>query len=490
MTQSNRVQLTHVREVTPGTTPNTPRMRKARMTGESLKFTPIFNDSEEIRDDRMNVAPTKVGESSDGGINIEWSYPDPDSPLSDWIESAFFNGWVNSPTFFNDGTADSVITAVTDSSDTYTVAAGGAAVVAGHLVRMTGFTNAANNGIFKATTGTGTTIVVAGTPTLTDEAAPPATARIKVVGFQGASGDITAAAGGLASSSLDFTTLGLSVGQWIKVGGSAASDKFANTPANNDWARITAIAQSALTLDNKPSGWGVDNGASKTIKVWFGDRIKNGTTMKSQTLERGFLGQSVPTYIKQAGMVVNTMDITVASRAKATGSFTFMGMSSAESTTPLDASPDAATTGAVMSGSVNVGRIAENGAPIASPNWMREFMLSINNNLRALEAIDSAAPVAIRDGECTVTGKNTMYFGDDTLYAKFLAGTITSLNARIQKNSQAMVWQVPAVTYNGDGNPSAAGKNQDVLLPLSWKASIDATLNAQVLLDRLEYFES
>ena len=76
---------------------------------------------------------------------------------------------------------------------------------------------------------------------------------MKVVGFQAASGDITATATGLGSTSLDFTTLGLAVGQWIKIGGSATADKFA-TAALNSTARITAIAATALTLDHLPHG--------------------------------------------------------------------------------------------------------------------------------------------------------------------------------------------------------------------------------------------
>ena len=58
---------------------------------------------------------------------------------------------------------------------------------------------------------------------------------VKVVGFQGATGDVTATATGLGSTLLDFTTLGLSAGQWIWVGGDTSGVKFA-TAACNGWA--------------------------------------------------------------------------------------------------------------------------------------------------------------------------------------------------------------------------------------------------------------
>ncbi|TIU92904.1 MAG: hypothetical protein E5W09_27150, partial [Mesorhizobium sp.] len=66
---SNRTRMTVVEEVTLGITPVTPRMRTARFTGETLAFRPTFVTSEEIRDDRMNSDPIKIGETNSGPIN-------------------------------------------------------------------------------------------------------------------------------------------------------------------------------------------------------------------------------------------------------------------------------------------------------------------------------------------------------------------------------------------------------------------------------------
>jgi hypothetical protein len=451
---ANRTQVATVRESTLGTTPATPRMRSARITGESLQFAQQFIDSDELRSDRMLGDPIKVMASSSGSINFEVAYPVDNSPESDFLRSAMYSTWVNAPAFDNDATADSVITDAGTVANTYAVASGGASAVLGHLVRATGFTNAANNfpAGFRVASSTATTIV--GTALgLTAETAPPATARLKVIGFQGASGDITATATGLGSTALDFTTLGLAVGQWIKIGGSGAAFKFANVAANNDWARITAIAADALTLDNRPTGWNTDNGAGKTINVYFGDYIRNGVTQTSLSIEKGFLDQSVPTYIVTTGMVVDQYDVTLTSKQKINGSVAFLGMGGSQSTTALDASVDAPTTGQVMAANANVGRLADGGSQIISPNWAREIKFTIKNNNRQLEAVDAASPVGINPGECNVSGTITTYFGDNTLLAKFYAGSTTSISSRIAKNNQALIWTFPHVLYKGGGNP-------------------------------------
>lgn len=486
MTQTNRVQVATVRETTTGVTPGSPRTRKLRYTGESLTYSPEFVDSDEIRDDRMNADPILVMRASAGGVNVEMSYPVDDSPLSDLLRSTMFSTWSSTPARDNDGVADSVITDIGTTANTL-VCLTGASFVIGHLVRHTGFAQAANNGLFPVTTGGATSYVSTGSGWVA-ETAPPAAARAKVVGLQGASGDLVAAADGITSTALNFTTLGLQVGQWIDVGGTATAFRFA-TAANNGWARIVGIAANKLTLDNLPTGWAVDAGTGKTLRIWIGDTIKNGVAKTSLSIEKGFLGQAVPNYLLYQGMVVNTAEVTITSRQKVTASFAFTGMAGAQSTTSVDAVPDDFTTNLVMAANANVGRLAEAGAVLSSPNWARSLTFQVNNNLRTIEAVNAQSPVDVREGECTVTGRVETYFGDATLLSKFYAGTPTSLNTRVEKAGQAMIFAFPRVTYRGDGNPQAGGKNQDVMLPLSWQSSKDPLTGCHVQIDRFEYFE-
>ena len=168
MAESNRTQIILAKQPAFGSAP-TVTARKVRVTGESMRANRSFERSEELRADRMVDDTALVGESATGGFGSEAYYGEPTIGL---YENALFNTFAAAASIENSA-ADTEITQVTDSTDTFTVASGGAAFKAGHLIRTTGFTNAANNGIFKVSSSTSTTVVAAGTPSLTDEAAPP-----------------------------------------------------------------------------------------------------------------------------------------------------------------------------------------------------------------------------------------------------------------------------------------------------------------------------
>lgn len=491
MASSNRTRLTSVIESTVGTTPTTPRMREMTVTGEGLNLRPMFVDPAELRSDRMTGDSILVGQQSDGTINYEMTYPLPNTPKDVDIRSALYAAWTQMAERDNDGTADSVITDVATLNTVLTVTTG-TAFVASQLVRLTGFGVTGNNGVFACTTGSATVPRFVGSG-ITNETAPPAAARVKVVGFIGASGDITATATGLGSTSLNFTTLGLVVGQWIKIGGTGSGNRFA-TEALNTWVRVTAIAAAALTCDNLPSAWTTDSGTSKTIKVWIGDTVKNGTTQVGQTIEKGFLGQDTPTYIVYAGDVVNTYEITIPAQEKVTVAVSYLGMSGSESTTSLDVSPDAPpalATYPVFAGSVNVARIGEAGLALGSPNFCRSLSININNNNTPIIANTSTSAVGITGHEATVTGNVSTYFGSRALLTKFYAGTPTSIVAILAKSPQALIVNIPRAIYTGGGLPNASGKNQEIMLDLTFRASKDETVtNALITMDRFEYYEA
>lgn len=485
---SNRLRMTWCDELTPGVLPENPRMRTVRLTGESLQYKPVFVQSEEIRADRMNSDPIKVNVQSQGAVNGELSFPPDGSPFFSWLRSLLSAPWTLRPSRDNDGAAGSVISDVAGATGVVTVVAG-AAFAAGHLVRLSGFAEAANNGLFAITTGSATVPAV-GADKLVDEAAPPATARIAVVGFEGAAGDIKTVADGITTTALDFTTFGLKVGQWIKIGGTGAAFRF-DAEGLNTFARVVAVSANKITLDNLPVTWAANAGAGKTIRVFYGDTIRNGVDLFTGTLERGFMSQAQPTYIVQSSMAVGQGEFTFEAEQIAKWVMTFSGTTGDQSTVSLDDTPDPETSNPVMAAAVNVGRIAENGVAVGGPNFVQSFKLTVNNNLRMINAIrsdDKVGPVAIGQGSFDVQVEVTTYFGSNALLSKLFAGTPTNISTRIEKDSQALIFAVPRYVYT-DGAVSAGGKNQDVMLPLTGQASKDPLTNAHLIVDRFEYYE-
>jgi hypothetical protein len=226
MSSANRTQIASVVESTLGTTPGTPRMRLRTVTGESLNFSPTFVDpiGSSLRSHDGRPDPDRHAELAAGSI----------TSLTTRIRRRrrmlIFSRHSTTPgrstnSRDNDGTADSVITNVATASTVLTVTTG-TSLTAKALYRFTGFGVTGNNGVFACTTASATVPRFVGSG-ITDEAVPPAAARVKEVGFIGDSGDINATSTGLSSTTTDFTTFaGLAVGKWIKIGGTGAVIPF------------------------------------------------------------------------------------------------------------------------------------------------------------------------------------------------------------------------------------------------------------------------
>jgi hypothetical protein len=489
MSDVNYTTFALIEEVVPGTTPASPAFERIRTTKVGVGANPKTTESEELGGD-PNVADIPlVGIEPGGDIGTEFPYGNIDTPL----EGLMRNRWANMPVRFNNGTADSVITDVT-TTDVVVQASNGTkhrmgTVAAGHLVRTSGFAQAGNNGLRRAGAGTtDTTIKLAGG---TAEAAPPAAARAKVVGFEGVSGDITATAGGLASTALDFTTLNLRNGQWLRIGGAAAGQRFTTVPANNDFVRIhptTPITATALPLDNLPAGWGVDSGSGKTIQVWVSDCLSNGTDRIFYSAEKGYPDIAVPEFHYLRGVRANTWDINVPKKEKLTMSMGFVGMSLAAVTTRIASATDvAAPTGDIMNTSSHVARISENGARITGPNYVTGASIKFDNGLRRKDAVGDLGSVGFGDSKLRVKGSLETYYGSKTMYDKVLSSQATALNQIFVDPSatKAVVIDLPRVKLTS-GDPQDPGVDQDRMFSPEFQALRHASLGYTARICRFE----
>lgn len=89
MSETNRMALRYIEEVTYGSTPASDTWNEIRFTGESLQGAPRTVTSNEIRSDRMVADMPKVGLDVNGGIDFELSAED----FDDFMEAAFCGTW-------------------------------------------------------------------------------------------------------------------------------------------------------------------------------------------------------------------------------------------------------------------------------------------------------------------------------------------------------------------------------------------------------------
>ena len=489
MSESNSLLVKRIRETTYGEVPSSGDAQIIAVTGETLKLAIDNARSERITDDRNNTSTIQTGARGQGGIDNEFSF---DMSVPE-IESALFNTFSNNVAIANTA-ADTEITAVDNASNTITVAAGGAAFVAGSMVLLEGFTNPLNNGVFKVASSTATTIVLADTPTLTDEAAPPKGARIKRVGHQATTGDIDATLTGLTSSTLDFTTLGLVYGQWIKIGGADAATKFDESGATdaedyvNNWVRITKIEANTLTLDNLPPEWEAVAGTGKDIILWIGDFIRNGKTKISHSYELAYTSQDNFDYYLYRGFIVDQLVLGFTAGSISTLNATFLGKDLVINDTSIDATPIEAPDEQSFNAIDNVARVLEAGQDIADPNLARSFTVTINNGLAERTALGFKGATSIRAGDVSVVVALNTYFGNKRFVEKYVDGSKTSVGLVTSNENQGFVVTVPNARVT-DNDFNATGRNQDVECALELTAEKSRTDPYSIQIDRFEYVE-
>jgi len=471
---TNRVSLFIAQEAddswgeTPGSGVLAPKMYEVRMTGESIVHEKETVVSEVIRSDRMRDTLSEVAALASGDINYELVFRDMDVLLETVfadqslfiLEKTFAAGDVSAIAATNeyDGTAG-----------TFTEFVDGAEVwVSGFLA------NADNNGRFIITNVTAGDLVVdtaaLGGSDLTDET-PAGTTIFKSNKVRSDADLVVGTTSTFTTTTLDFTTLNLVVGQFFGTSGFVDS-------ANNAVYEISAIAASTLTVVGTPL---VTESAPATSAI-SAKRLKNGVGRKSLLVEKSFV--DVAEFGSWRGMRAGTMSLTAESGSIVTGTISFTGKEGVPAAASVAGSTIAAGVTDALNATTNLGSIEEGGALLTTA--LQSLEMEIANNLREKPQIGSKSPVDVGYGFIDVTGTITAYFEDRVLWEKFVNHTASSLKFRLtDSNNNAMHFTIPRIFFS-DGNPTAPGGNDDVLVPLEWTAVRDTVTSAVIIIDIIE----
>lgn len=380
-----------------------------------------------------------------------------------------------------------VITAT--AVDGYSAAAGLATApslfLARHLVLGRFFTNPINNGLGFVSTVSGTKVTITGKTMIVET--PPATAHIQAVGYRCAAGDLKIAVSGalvnLTTATLDFTTLGLTVGEWIFLGGDAAINRWVTASGgigtNCGYARISVIAAHTLTLDLTmftPS-LDADAGGLQQVDMYFGKIIYNATVpanivRRTYQLERQLGSDGVGTQSEYiTGAVPNefTLNEPVAAKITCDLSYIGLGYETYDGTTGIKAGTRAAALGENAintSHDIYLTRLSIVDPTTLNPTglfaYVSDLKMTINNGAEAIKALGVLGGFSYSIGDFAVTASCTAFFQSIAGVNAIKNNTDACLTSIIARGNSGIFFDLPLLTLGGGENKVVKDKPIDV----------------------------
>ncbi|CAM0042291.1 hypothetical protein VPHK459_0042 [Vibrio phage K459] len=365
------------------------------------------------------------------------------------------------------------VTNATATGNTYTVETGGAILTTGTLVFADGFVNPENNGLKTVASATATTLVV--NETLVDETAA-STVRLYAVGVRGATGDLQIdAEQNLISTTLDFTTLGLTPGQYINIGGALVANQFTNASGK---ARIAQIEANRLVLEARDAAYTTDAGAGKEVDILFSAFVRNVPVGDVDFLKQWYHMEAAyntdPMLYEYADCCINnTLAINNALQDKAVLDLAFVGKDLLPPTdTPRDGVRSNQTATEPFNTSSDIMRLRvtdvdDNGVS----TFFKDTNISINNNVAAEYVLGQLAAEFMNFGNFEVDIETTAVFTDPILLNAIRNNTTLGIDMAYKNGDGGFVLSLPCGTF-GDGSKSLP-RNEKVKLTTPFMAHRD-----------------
>jgi len=464
---TNTTVVSYCIEETPGVLPASPVFK-------SLEVNDISSLGATITTAARNPISTSRGQKKGSVTDLDSAVELPmdltiDAFL-DFSQGVLYSKWYQQPHFKPTGV----------TATGYTVPSGGA-LTQSAIIFARGFLNSANNGL--KLVGASSTAGEIKTSGLTTETSPPAAAEVDLVGFQGASGDLKIdASGNLTSTTLNFTTLGLQVGQYISIGGSDTNTYFA-TAADKGEARVRLIEANKITLDNKMTTFVADTGVGKTIQIYIGSFLRDvpvnsaNFITETYTFEATYanLGDDSDEtwYEYPKGNYANSFTYSWPGQSLATISTSFVGLDTPAATqtrvTATYLTPSKTTAFNTTSDftRLRVTKYDETGLT----TFFDSLDLTINNNVASRKVIGVLGAAFVNVGSLEITGSTNVIFTDPRVIAAVRGNETVSLDFSTRNSDGAIHYNIPAMTLGGADK--SFPRNESITLAISSNAIED-----------------
>lgn len=452
--------MTFIEESTYGVTPATGNFKTARFISEGLSGSPDTVESQQIRVDRMSGGQIVTGLQVGGDMSFELAK---ESALEDFMSSAMYSPWdIKAIINVNLTVPSSVGVNLTITTlDTLTRSSGSwisDGVLAGDLLTLSGFSNAANNAQVKVVSVTNaTTLVIARVDkvSLANEVATGTSFKRDFI--------LTRASGSWISDGIvvgDFATLSSFV--------AAANNTQIMVSSVRSATEIKYVAASTLTPE-VGSGTGFKRA----------DKLVIGTTKKSFSMQKKFLDLSNKG-INYRGMIASQMSLNVAFGELINGSFTFSGndyqvASQASELITNARTVDAAATSNTLNGSVDMPFLASSAIGVLDKSnlGIQSVSFDLNNNLSAQNVIGDVAPIDYSAGTANIGVNISAYLNDEAwdVMPKKLTQESFQLAFLVKNSGGWYAFYAPAIQVSFD-DPTSGGQNQDILLEMQGVAKV------------------
>lgn len=444
--KTNKTILSFAVESSIGTLPGTPEWYEVEwndLTTFGATISSVTRDP--INQDRMQ----KKGAVSDLDSAVEYQTDLTLSSFNNFAQGFFYRAWEAQDT--------AVPTSVAAAG--YSHAALSGALTVGALIYARNLGLADNNGL-QVVNGVPTTILTPVVATTVTEASPPDGARFDVVGVQGDASDIELDSdGNLISSSLDFTTLGIQVGQSIYIGGGTAATTFA-TAAYTGLARVRIVAANLITLDKRD--WTVgsaDDGDTKTIQIFIGDFISNVAQNDGDFLEETYTFEgeyssleagNTTVYEYPSGCKPNDMVLDFPLSDKAGVTFGFINLDTPVPTVSQATGNRNNTYDTDAYGTTSdCVRLSLSDSSLSDyTTSFKTLSITVSNGVSPEKVLCSLGAADMNIGKFIVTGSAQVLFTDENMISAVRNYETTSLDFAINNDDGALHFDIPEMTFS------------------------------------------